>query len=146
MRISTLISCLKGKSLLLFMAAMSVITACSEKKTFDCSHLKNGVFVFHPRGDKDGYIISREGGFQKEVVEGNTDTSFFKIDWKDDCSYKLSYLRGGDHPEELKEMMLKETVITNILGVSKDYYLINVNVNGSLLEETVIPDTIWLRK
>lgn len=119
-------------------AALSFVS-CTSKTTIDnCKDIHKGVFYFNSKISDKKYKIIRDGKIQKEITLSNSDTSFFKINWIDDCTYVLEHISGGANISKWHD------VYTRFLSVTRDYYLFKACID-SLNSKVCLNDTIWLK-
>jgi len=123
--------------LYVFLFILVSFSCLSKREVQNCNEIKKGDFYFYPRTSSVKYSIIRNGEFQKEVILGTKDTTYWKMNWIDDCSYTLDYVSGG--PEIFKEYPHYKTYI-RILDVALNYYIMNVTLEKQSMSET---DTIW---
>ena len=111
----------------------------------DCKDVKKGVFYLYPSSLPKGFIILRNDSIQKEINIETKDTSFWKINWKNSCTFNLKFIRSTQAmPEEEKKFYNLHQPVINVLGVTKDYYIFKVGLD-SINAAKVIIDTIWFK-
>ena len=82
---------------------------------------------------------------QKEVNVATNDTSYWKVDWIDDCTYTANYLFGGGMKSEDEQTFLRShTTIIQIQKTTPDYYIIKGALD-SLNSKMNVVDTVWMR-
>src|SRR5690242_14108976 len=81
----------------------------------DCSRIRNGHFYFNGKTTGVSYQIIRKDSLQMEINSKSKDTSFWKIDWIDGCSYKAKYLHGdGNDMTDMKDFLEQHTTYIQI--------------------------------
>jgi len=93
--------------ILLTVVLSGIFSAVAQPKS--CTDLKSGEFYYYPRNTLDQYHIFVAGDVEKVVSmkkkkgARSYDSSLYKIEWKDDCSYTLKFMEGsGLTEDELK--------------------------------------------
>lgn len=128
-----------------FIAFLLPSFVISQTKNLDCKDVKKGIFYLYPSSLQKGFIILRNDSIQKEINIETKDTSFWKINWKDDCICNLKFIRSTQiMPDEEKEFYNLHQPVINILGVTKNYYIFKVGLDSINAAKT-ITDTIWFR-
>ncbi len=130
-------------SLLLIVSGLLLIHWRSGKVS--CKELRNGVFHFYGKQSKDYYIILRQDSLQREVNVATNDTSFWKVDWVDDCIFSLKYSSGGrNRSEEEKKFLLNHITVIQIQKITADYYVVKGSLD-SLNSRFNLIDTVWMQ-
>ncbi len=111
----------------------------------DCSRVRNGHFYFYGKATGISYQIIRKDSLQMEINSKSKDTSFWKIDWIDDCSYKAKYLHGGgDDLTEMKDFLLQHNTCIRINQVGSEFYVFKVSLDSFNSRQFAI-DTAWMK-
>lgn len=109
-----------------------------------CESLHSGIFYYYGSAGAEAYI--REGSIQKEVNPKSGDTAVWRVGWKSDCHYTLTYLYGqGPFSEVAKAVKSKIAVDVEIVRVTADYYVYKTaeNIKTHSVETS---DTLWLKE
>jgi hypothetical protein len=110
-----------------------------------CSTVKNGTFYFYPRNSENKYLIIRKQGLQQEIKVGLSDTSFWKVNWLDDCRYTEKFVRRTKPLSDAeKKYIYNVTVTTEILKVTRNYYTFRSGID-SLTGKDYLTDTVWIK-
>ena len=130
-------------SLLVILAGVFHIQ--SQFENTDCKELKNGRFHFYGKQSNDHFLILRQDSLQREVNLSTNDTSYWRIGWIDECTYKANYISGGGiKSEEEKSFLQNHSTIIQIQKVTPDYYVVKGALD-SLNSKLNIVDTVWIR-
>jgi hypothetical protein len=115
------------------------------QKAPDCSKIRTGTFYFYPTGSDQSYIINRNDSVQEEIDVKAADTSFYRVEWKNDCEFGLVFIRDSEVlPAEKKDFMATHTVYCEVLKVTKKYYVFKGRLDPD--PGVDIPaDTLWVR-
>lgn len=109
-----------------------------------CKSLHSGVFYYYGNTGAEAYI--REGSIQKEVNLKTGDTSVWRVDWKSDCHYSLTYLYGqGPFSEVVKAVKSKFVVDVEIVRATNEYYVYKTAQNIKT-HSVATSDTLWLKE
>src|ERR1700761_9740552 len=81
------------------------------QKPPDCAKVRTGIFYFYPAMDpSQSYIIDRNDTVQEEIDVKTGDTSYYRVQWKNDCEFGLIFIRDTEKmPEEKREFMATHT-------------------------------------
>lgn len=116
-----------------------------KRPNLPCKSVKKGSFYFYGKTTGVHYKIIRNDSLQMEVNRTSNDTSFWKIDWIDDCSYKLKYLYGGGSTVAgIKDFLAKHTTFIQIREVQPRFYVFKVALD-SLNSAEFDVDTAWMK-
>lgn len=130
---------------LLLFFILPLITFC-QNKALTCSDIKTGIFHIYPKNSPDHYIDIREGEFVRETKMNTGDTSLYKINWINDCTYSLQYLSGTEKmTDEIAKFYKKHKLVYEIPSVTNEYYV----YKGYIDKTSNIPistDTIWFNE
>jgi hypothetical protein len=112
----------------------------------DCSSIKNGVFYSYPKNTADRYITYRENEVAKEYDLVKGDSTSWKVDWKDNCSYTLKYISGSAKlSKEVADFLKKHVLFYTVQSVTSDYYLFAGYVDNRKGVQ-LNTDTMWLHE
>jgi hypothetical protein len=133
--------------LLFILLITGIIPATGNAQLPDgCSALKTGVFYSYPKNTADKYVTYREKGIAKEYDLVKGDSSIWKVDWKDDCTYSLKYVSGSAKLNpEMADFFRKHTLLYTIREATADYYVFNTFLD-KLKGIRLGSDTMWMRK
>lgn len=105
-------------------AFLSPVILLAQSKDFNRQKIKVGTFYFYPLKSEDRFKIIRKGLIQMEINTKTSDTSFWKINWINDCVFNLRFVRSTKSiPEAQKSFLNSHFTIVQVLGVTKDYYV-----------------------
>lgn len=109
----------------------------------DCSSLKVG--RFHSYNKKGDHIqITRIDGIQQDINTHTKDTTYWKIDWLNNCRFAASYISGaGPKNDDEKRLYLNTVLYFDVKEIADDYYTGTTTIkapNGT----SVFTDTTWL--
>lgn len=108
-------------------------------------NLKEGTFYIYPEYFTSSFKLTRKGNIQEEYLTEKKETTEWKLEWKSDSVYTLSYLKGGSYTEAEQEALRKVTGYYVIDKVTRDYYVYTRYDNDELKEPTM-RDTAWLKE
>jgi hypothetical protein len=117
------------------------------QKAPDCAKVRTGVFYFYPAMDSSrSYIINRNDTVQEEIDVKDGDTSYYRVQWKNDCEFGLIFIRDTEKmPEEKREFMATHTVYCEVLKVTKKYYVFKGRMDPDPGMD-IPADTLWMSK
>jgi len=82
---------------------------------------------------------------QKEINLVTKDTSYWKVNWIDECTYTANYLSGGGMKSEEEQNFLRShTTILQIMNSTPAFYIIKGSLD-SLNSKMSIIDTVWIK-
>lgn len=125
---------------------VSLFISCLAKGQLNtnCGSLHSGIFYHYSNIGVSAYI--REGSIQKEVNLQSGDTSVWRVEWKTNCRYRLTYLYGDGPLEQVaKALKTKIVVDVEIIQSTDDYYLYNT-LENSKTHSAATSDTLWLKE
>lgn len=128
-------------SALIIILTFTFISYTSETKIDNCNSVHKGEFYFYPKSSNKKYKIIRDAKIQKEITLINNDTSVFKIDWIDDCTYTLEHISGG---AKLPEGMKRPKIYTQFITIKNNYYLFKACMD-SIKSKYCLNDTMWTK-
>jgi hypothetical protein len=112
----------------------------------DCSNLATGTFYSYPKNSANRFVTYRQKDTAKEFDLDKGDSTLWKVDWKDNCSYTLKYMRGSRKLTGQEANLVKNhELFYTIKMVTDNYYVFNGyidNAKGFSLGE----DTMWLNE
>jgi hypothetical protein len=129
--------------LLLGFALVCIIFSCKSGQ-LSCKNFRTGEFYFYSKTSGIGYKIIRDSTTQQEVVLHSNDTSFWRIQWIDDCKFIARWVsETEDVPEDLKKHYLTHITCIEILETNNDYYINRASLDSFNSSINKI-DTVWL--
>jgi hypothetical protein len=126
--------------------ALSLFISClaNAQSNTNCESLHSGIFYHYSNSGVLAYI--REGSIQEEVNLQSGDTSVWKVEWKSNCRYRLTYLHGqGPLAQIAKAVKTKFAVDVEIVESTADYYVYKTTENVKTHSVATI-DTLWLKE
>ncbi|MDP4252277.1 MAG: hypothetical protein Q8918_19435 [Bacteroidota bacterium] len=134
----------KGVINFLIALFLSPIILSAQSKALDCSSVREGTFYFYPLKSKGKFVIIRDGSIQKEINPKTSDTSFWKVDWINDCMLNLKFIRSSQPMSSAhKSFFSSHITVIKVLRVAKDYYVFNGGLDSISRNSAV--DTLWLK-
>ena len=130
----------------LFTIIISLFISCSmnAQSVASCGSFRTGLFYHYSSNGISAYI--REGSIQKEVNLQTGDTSVWRVEWKNNCHYTLTYLYGqGAFAEIMKAVKTKTAVDVEIVESTADYY-VNKTAKNIKTHSAATGDTLWLNE
>ena len=129
----------------LFFFLFTEILFC-QTKALTCLDIKTGIFHIYPKNSPDHYVDRREGEFVIETKMNTVDTSLYKINWLNDCTYALQYLSGSEKmTDKMVKFLKKHKLVYEILTVTNNYYV----YKGYIDKRSNLPistDTVWFNE
>lgn len=119
----------------------------ARSQTPNCNKTKNGNFYFYPTKSTKSFLIIRDGTSQQEIDLNTKDTSFWKVNWPEDCVLTTQFLKTTKTiPEDQANFLKSHVTVIEIQKVTNKYYtfLGSIDVNGTKMGQT--QDTIWFRQ
>lgn len=112
----------------------------------DCKTIQNGTFYFYPPDQKDGFKLIRNDSLQVEVELKTNDTSFWKIQWINECVCTSKFISTTKKkvPKEFLDMVNNHIMFMEVMEVTDKYYRMRVRVD-SLSNSEYYEDKIWLQ-
>ena len=137
---------MKKKSLIFFIACLfSTLILLALRTNYDCAKIKIGHFYFYPNKGQYEFAIIREDSIQREINLKTGDTSFWKINWQDACSFNLKFIRKSTPiSDDEKYFYNSHITVFRILKVKKDYYLFMAGLD-SVNNKNAFKDTMWFK-
>lgn len=110
----------------------------------NCTQLKKGTFHSYSKRTGAHIIINRIDGIQQDVNTQTNDTTYWKIDWLNNCRFAATYLTGsGPKTTEEKNFYQSTTLFFEVKEIADNYYIGTSTVkapNGT----STSTDTTWL--
>lgn len=111
-----------------------------------CKSLHKGRFYLYDKANAIKYIILRSDTLQKEINIKTGDTSIWKINWTDDCTFTCRYLSGIKHNSTQEMEYFKNSLlIFKINKIERNYYTYDAEIKYNSTSNT-FSDTLWLKK
>lgn len=129
-------------ALIFCLASRPSMALCQPK--LSCADLKNGVFHSYPKNTSDHYLSKRDDEFQYETNIVTGDTTTWKINWLNDCTYSLKYISGNNKmTDEVSKLVKKHKFVYEISNLTPDYYIFKgyIDKTSNIAFQT---DTMWL--
>jgi hypothetical protein len=129
-----------------FIALVCPLFTCGQPaRVNDCNKVKYGTFYFYPPKTNDEFVIIRDKDFQKEINFKTKDTSFWQVNWKNDCECSLKFIRkSGPVSNDEKAFYKAHVTVVQIAKVSKQYYVFKGGLD-SIESRNPVSDTIWFK-
>jgi|GEM_PF-5201360 hypothetical protein len=110
-----------------------------------CADWKNGVFHVYLKHEGGAhYVIYRDGDKETEINLNKGDSTVWKVQWLDDCTYSVHYLSGNTPiTRHTSEYLQRHNLVYKIKKATPNYYTYSEfwdNARGLSLES----DTVWL--
>jgi hypothetical protein len=108
-----------------------------------CNKIKEGTFYFYPANAQKAFAVVREGAIQKEINLNTNDTSFWKVNWENDCVFSVKFIRKS-HPmsDDEKSFYNSHITVFKILTITKEYYVFKAGLD-SISNANILTDTMW---
>lgn len=131
---------LSATGLLLIIVAIS----WTGKRPPDCKAIQNGTFYFYPEDQKKGYKLIREDTLQMEIELKTRDTSFWKIQWIDDCtcSSKFISMTKKKVDKNFLEYLNNHIAFMEVLEVEDKFYKMRI-YSDSLTNDEYLEAMVW---
>lgn len=131
-----------------FFFLLYLLTACtvySQPSKQDCDQFRNGTFYSYPKNSMDQYADIRNGDFQSEKNLITGDSSLWKINWHNDCTYTMQYISGNIKMSvEQVDFFQTHKILTKIETVNPDYYVYKTYIDKAL-GAFITTDTMWMQ-
>ena len=116
-----------------------------ESSKLDCSKVKNGEFFFYPEGGKFEFKLVRKDSLQLEIDLNSMDTSFWKIQWVDNCTSTSEFISSTKQMEQgLLYFLSNHKAYQQIEEIRSDYYIIKMTLD-SIVSSDYMRDTVWFK-
>jgi hypothetical protein len=107
---------------------------------------KTGTFYYYPRHSNQAFQIIRTDSLQAEINRTTGDTSFWRIKWKNECAFDMSFVRSTRKMvDEEREFYRSHILNCKILTVAPNYYIFRADTDPNIGFQP-IEDTMWLKK
>jgi len=135
---------MKKIALPLFGALLLLSSLASNAQKMDCGQLRNGAFYFYPRNSTNQYVTWRNGDEQVEKNLGTGDTTVYRVEWINDCTYSLAYISTNEKwTQDLIDFEKKNKLVCEITDATDAYYIFKSHFDkhpGLTIHNN---DTIW---
>ena len=115
----------------------------AQNKALTCADLKNGVFHCYPVTINKHYLIRKDGEYQLETDLADGDSTLWKVNWVNDCTYTLKYISGGKMEEDVLKVLKKHKLAYKITRVTSEYYTYTGYIDNTD-NNPIQADTMWL--
>lgn len=114
----------------------------AQRKVPNCKKVKTGSFYFYPADSKQQYMIVRNSFLQMEINLKTNDTSFWKINWQNDCSVNMKFIKSTRLLSQFEDSFFhSHSVVVETLHVKNNYCVFKQGLD-SLNYKSII-DTLW---
>lgn len=109
---------------LIFYVILLFVPTILSAQELNCKDFHTGKFFIEGEGYSGSYLKrTKKKQIEKVSIEGFR--IVMKVEWIDDCTYKLIYLRGNKKYRQSEYSSKKEPdLIVRIIETSKNYYVI----------------------
>jgi len=136
---------MKNINFILILAILFPGLIFGQKKPADCRKIKEGIYYIYPPNYKAGFQLIRNGDTQIEINNTTKDSSFWKIQWPDDCTCYAKFIRKNvPESTEFLQFLNTHTAFFKVLSVTKDYYIFKIGLDSANNRENLI-DTAWYK-
>jgi len=119
--------------------------ACRDNRK-ECRIAQTGTFYYYPRNTNRQFRIIRTANLQTEIDLATGDSSFWRISWKSECNFSVSFIRNTRvMSEKEREFYLSHVLNCKILTIAPTYYIFKAIAEPSAGFKPVT-DTIWLKE
>ena len=123
---------------------LSPIILSAQSKALNCGSIREGTFYFYPLNPQGKFKVIRDGFIQKEINSKTSDTSFWKIDWTNDCVLSLKFIRSSQQMSNAQKLFFGSHItVIKVIGIRKEYYLFSGGLDSISRNSAV--DTLWLK-
>ena len=129
----------------IFLLLINPFLLVAQNGPADCKDLHKGLFYHYSQMTNHHSVYIREDRIQKEINLETGDTALWKILWKDDCSYLLTYLSGDSIIDAVANGGRQKVLVkVRIATITPAYYVFQAigTVGGKTTKES--SDTLWL--
>lgn len=124
----------------LFLFSFTVFAQSKE----NCKKIKTGTFYFYPAESKQQYMIVRDRFLQKEINLKTNDTSFWKVNWQNDCTFSLKFIKITLPLSEFENSFFhSHNTVIKILAIYQDFYVFKQGLDS--LNSKSVTDTLWFK-
>jgi hypothetical protein len=129
-------------SVVLISIWMTITSGLSLNK-FDCSSIHDGRFFQYNSGRQLNLTIIRKDSIQKEINAQTGDTSNWKIQWTDNCTFTCQYLSGVKFESAQESEFYKQAILVfRIKTVEQEFYTYDAEIKYNSKSRT-FSDTVW---
>ncbi len=126
-------------------SVFSTICANGQSK-LSCADIKTGQFYFYAKNSTTRYRDVRDDKYVYEYDLDKGDSSVWKLDWLDDCTYSMKHVSGNAAmTPEMKDFVKKHPVVCRIENITEDYYTFKSYIDKPK-GNAVLTDTMWLHE
>ena len=118
----------------------------AKSQTITCDKLHNGIFYYYVPHSNKVFKIIRHNSEQNEIDLETSDTSSWKVSWKESCSVNLLLSKTTKaYPEDQLNFMKSHTLTIKILIVTNKFYTFfgSIDVDGKKMGQ--LQDTMWFK-
>lgn len=110
----------------------------------DCKSIQTGTFYFYPPDQKDGFKLIRNESMQVEVELKTKDTSFWKIQWVNDCVCTSTFISTTKKkvPKEFLSYVKSHIMYMEVVEVNEKNYKMRIYTD-SLSNKEYYEDVVW---
>ena len=109
----------------------------------DCSKVHTGKFYFYKNSDQYTSTIIRTDTVQIEINSKTKDTSIWKINWIDNCTFSTKYVSGLRINTQAEADFYRQSIIVfTIKELTDDYYTYSAEFKFNSLSNKYT-DTLW---
>jgi len=128
-----------------YLLAPLILSAQAKGAKSNCNSVKNGRFYFNPANSKKSFTVIRKGGMQAEIDLQTHDTSFWRVNWLEDCRFTAKFIRKSLPMQEKERMFYSSHIVVfKISAVTDDYYLFRAGID-SIENVNSLSDTMWVK-
>jgi len=110
-----------------------------------CNKVKNGTFYFYPVSSKREFIIVRRNLVQEEINLKTNDTTFWKVNWENNCVFVLTFIRKTQPISDIEKSFYNSHItVFKVLKVTEDYYAFKGGLD-SVHNARALTDTPWFK-
>jgi hypothetical protein len=119
----------------------------AQKRSLDCSRVKDGHFYNYSKGAKVWTEVFRNGTIHKEINLTTNDTSIYRIKWLKPCSFTMELIKRTKPFEKGEKSVIESLKITiQILEVTQNYFTYKAELKSSLYQKQLsFSDTAWYK-
>src|SRR5438045_7746793 len=110
-----------------------------------CKDLHNGQFYFYSQSSPARLIYSRKQEVQIEKDLTTGDSTFWEVEWLNDCTYSLQYKGGGENEGAYYAMFRKHKGIVVISNITSNYYVYTMYLDKES-DIVMSSDTLWIKE
>lgn len=111
-----------------------------------CDSLRMGIFYYYPVVGDNYFTFVRDSNTQTEIEFPSGDSAVWQIDWRDGCTYTLTYLSSsGRFAAAARSLNGKLQVDVHIIKTTSEYYVYQTKANKRT-HAIATADTLWFRE